>query len=153
MSGSLTLTIGGSLELILRPPPPDIIPELTFRYGAGFSITAKGTAMATTLPVGQRIHVAVAYKDSGGNAATVDGPVGWDSSNDAIATVTVDPGDSKLATVAAGGTVGSAQISCTADADLGAGVRSLVTLLDVTTVPGEAVAGVISVVGNPEPIP
>jgi hypothetical protein len=39
------------------------------------------------------------------------------------------------------------QITATADADLGAGVRNLVTVCDITIVAGEAVAGTIAPIG------
>ena len=51
----------------------------------------------------------------------------------------------------ASGETGTAQITATADADLGEGVRELITLLDVNVVAGEAVAGTISVVGSAQP--
>jgi hypothetical protein len=40
-----------------------------------------------------------------------------------------------------------------ADADLGERVRELATTMDVTVMAGEAVAGTITPVGEPEPIP
>ena len=55
-----------------------------------------------------------------------------------IGAVMLKPGDQ----------IGDCQISCKADADMGEGVRELVTLLDVTVVGGEAVAGTITPVGE-----
>ena len=49
--------------------------------------------------------------------------------------------------------LGQVQITATADADLGEGTRELVTLMDVTIVAGEAVAGVIQPLGEATPIP
>jgi len=152
MSNEITLTIGGALELILKPPPPEIITVVSVRYG-NFTAAARGTHMAYTLPVDKMIEVKVAYVDSHGNAAAVDGDVVWASSDEALATVTVSPDDSTECQITPVGPAGSAQITATADADLGAGVRELVTMLDLTLIAGEAVAGTISVVGDQQPIP
>ena len=108
--------------------------------------------MSYTLPVDHLIVVQVGYVDAHGNAAKVDGAVAWSSSNDEIARVRVDVADSTMCTVTAAAGTGIAQITATADADLGEGVRELVTLLDIEVVAGEAVAGTINVVATPQPI-
>ena len=150
---TITLQIGGSLDLNLRVPEPT--PEgftiITVQYGR-FTATAKGDQMAYTLPAGMMCSVQVAYVDANGNPASVDGEVTWTSSNDAIATAVVDPSDSTLCSISAIGGIGDAQITATADADLGGGTRELVTLLDVHIIAGEAVAGTISPVGEAQPI-
>ena len=153
MSGSLTLTLGGSVELILKQAPPaeTITTIVTARYGL-FSATAKGDYMAYTLPVDMLVVVQVAYVDGHGNPAAVDGPVQWDTSNAAIVDIRTDANDTTLCTLTAVGTLGTAQVTAEADADLGNGIRTLVTTLDVTTVAGEAVAGSISVVGEAQPV-
>lgn len=148
----ITVTLGGALDLILHPAPPAIVPVVTVWF-QGFSVTAKGEHMAYTLPVGMQVHAAIGYVDAGGNPAVVDGDVAWGSSNSAVADVVVDPQNSMACTIAARSAAGTAQITATADADLGSGVRTLVTLLDFTVVPGEAVAGTISIQGEAEPIP
>lgn len=152
MSGSLLVTLGGSLELILRPPPPDIIPVVTVKFGP-FSATARGTNMAYTLPSDMFVTAQIAYQDASGNPATVDGAVTWSSSDSTIVAVVGDAQDSTQCRIEAVGPVGSAQITATADADLGSGTRSLVTLLDVTVVAGEAVTGSITITSTPAPIP
>jgi hypothetical protein len=48
--------------------------------------------------------------------------------------------------------VGQAQVTATCDADLGDGVRELITLCDIEVVGGEAVAGTIQPVGEPDPL-
>jgi hypothetical protein len=48
--------------------------------------------------------------------------------------------------------LGTAQVVATADVDLGAGVQSLITTMDITVVAGQAVAGTISPTGPAEPI-
>ena len=51
------------------------------------------------------------------------------------------------------GPIGQVQVTATADADLGAGVRNIVTPLDIVVVAGEAMSGAITPVGPAEPIP
>jgi hypothetical protein len=150
-TNTITLQIGGSLALLLQPAPAIGHVIVTAHFGQ-FTATGVGD-MAYTLPVGMLVTAQVAYVDAGGNPAVIDGAVTWASSNDTVATAVVDSGDSTICTVSAPGAVGSAQITATADADLGAGVKTLVTLLDITVVAGEAVAGTISITGTPQPIP
>jgi hypothetical protein len=150
MSNSISVTFGGAIELILKPPPREgrVIVTATCDH-----FQAKGTDMAYTLPGGMQVHVRVDYVDANGHPAVVDGAVTWDSSAIDVVSVSADPVDTQNAVVVAGATLGTAQISATADADLGAGVRNVITIFDVTVVAGEAVSGTISPVGDPEPIP
>ena len=106
-----------------------------------------------TMPINYFIELQVSYVDAGGNPAAIDGLVDWESSNGAVVKVDVDPTDSTKCTMTSLAEVGQVQITATADADLGTGVRSLVTLMDVTIVAGEAVAGTISPVGSAQPVP
>src|SRR5262245_53378573 len=148
---TVNFKLGGVLEFVTEQPDP--LPRVTVTYQR-FTLTARGSVMFT-LPDGQQVQVKISYVDAQGNPAEVDGDVAWSSSDENIATVTVDPSDSTLAVVAAtvGGAIGQVQIIATADADLGAGTRELVTLMDVDVVAGEAVAGTISPVGGASPIP
>jgi hypothetical protein len=118
-----------------------------------FSTTAtlQEGRMAYNLPNGMQVGVTVAYVDQAGNPAVVDGAVTWTSSDDMIASVSATGNTS--ATIMAGADLGVAQITANADADLGSGVRSLLTLMDVTVVAGEAVSGTITPDGPPVPIP
>lgn len=150
LSGTINLQIGGSLELVLRPPPQGAV-IVTTRFG-GFSVTTKGTKMAYTLPSDMCVDVQIAYVDAAGNPAVVDGAVTWTSSAATIVTAAVDAADSTKCLISAIGPVGNAQITATADADLGAGVTNVVTLFDVTVVAGQAVAGTITVIDTPRPI-
>jgi hypothetical protein len=136
----------------LRPPPPSGDVIVTARYER-FTVTAKGSHMAYTLPVGMKITVEISYVDAAGNPAEVDdpGPI-WDTANPTIVTITPDQADPTKCEIAAPSTTGSAQVTATADVDLGDGVKSLITTLDLTVVAGEAVAGQIDVIGTPEPI-
>jgi hypothetical protein len=106
-----------------------------------------------TLPVDMEVKMQVAYVDSENNPAEIDGEVSWESSDDTIATVIVDGSDSTIVTVSPVGPTGQVQITASADADLGQGVRELITTSDITLVAGEAVAGTITPVGAPTPKP
>lgn len=100
--------------------------------------------MAYILPTDNTVPLQIAYKDRKGNAATVDGDVVWSSSDDTICKAVVNPNDSTKAALMPGANLGNAQISATADADLGEGVQQIITPFDVTVVAGSAVAGTIT---------
>ena len=109
--------------------------------------------MSYSLPLGKLINVQVAFVDSTGKPAKVDGDVTWTSSDTSIATTVVDPVDSTMCRISSAA-VGNTTISAEADADLGAGIRELIVTLDlmVVEVGGEAVAGTITVIGDPQDI-
>jgi hypothetical protein len=152
MNGSLTLTLGGTIELLLRPAPPAWSAVISVRY-EGFTATVKGVqSMAYTLPFGMFVGTRIDYVDSGGHPAQVDGPIVWASSDETIVTVEADAADDHLCTVTSATEIGQCQVTATADADLGAGITTLVCLLDVTVIAGEAVGGTISIVGEAAPI-
>jgi hypothetical protein len=100
-----------------------------------------------------QVPVKVTYVDAGGNPAKIDGEVAWASSDDTIAVVFMSSTDSSEAIIRPIGPVGQCQITATADADLGAGVRNIITPLDLTVVAGEAMSGSISPTGPATPIP
>lgn len=151
-SGNLHITFG-PLHVIHELEPQDGGQFLTVTLASRFKITLEGSHVMYNLPVGMQVQMQVAYVDSGGNAAAVDGDVTWESSDPAIATATVDAADSTIVTVTPVGPAGQVQVTATADADLGSGVRELITIADITVVAGEAVAGTISPVGAATPIP
>ena len=105
-----------------------------------------------TMPVGYGVELQVSYVDAGGNPATVDGPVAWSTSDASIVRVATDSSDTTRCGLTAGEKVGQAQVTATADADLGQGVRNIVTFLDVTVIAGEAVAGTISPISEAAPV-
>jgi len=148
---AIKFQLNGLIQLCVEPEPRHGA-KITIQYG-GFSITGWGDNMAYKLPDDKTIAVKVAYVDAKGNAAAVDGDVTWSSSDDAIATVTADGSDSMSALITPVGPLGQVQISVTADADLGEGIRELITITDLEIVAGEAIAGTISPVGEPQPIP
>jgi Bacterial Ig-like domain (group 2) len=145
-------SLNGVLRLLYVPPQTNGSGcKVTLRYER-FQITAWGDNMSYKLPIDKQVNVEVVYVDAKGNTAVVDGEVAWASSNEAIATVEPNPDETSMAIVRSVD-LGQAQITATADADLGEGVRTLITTMDVETVAGDAVAGTISPVGDAETIP
>jgi hypothetical protein len=124
---------------------------LTLKYGQ-FIITMEGTHAMYTLPVDHTVQMQVAYTDAMGNPATIDGEVTWESSDASLAIVNADPSDTTICRVTPVGSLGQVQVTATCDADLGSGVRELITTCDIEIVGGEAVTGSIQPVGEPEPI-
>ena len=120
-----------------------------------FIVTAEGIHMAYTLANDHYVNVQVAYVDSKGNPAQVDGDVVWASSNDAIVTVAVltESVDTTKAQIKPGVEIGQAQITATADARIGPDIKEIICTLDVMVVGGEAVSGTITPTGDPLPIP
>jgi hypothetical protein len=144
---TVEFNLGGTLRFLVEE---DIAALVTLNYG-NFTITARGDKMAYTLPIDYAVKAHVSYVDRAGNPAVVDGDVAWASSDESIVTVQVDASDSSNVTIGAMSKIGQAQVSATADADLGTGTREIITLMDVSVVAGEAVAGTISPVGDAIP--
>lgn len=103
-------------------------------------ITFKGENVSEILGVGHYATVTVEWKDAHGNPAKVDGPTKWESTDPAVLTVTVSTGNPLIANAKAIA-IGSAQIHATADADLGEGIKTVTSTIDVTVIAGEAVGG------------
>lgn len=80
----------------------------------------------------------IAAVDGRGNPAPIDGVPTWVSSDPTI--LTVEPSaDGLSALVKSVGPLGNAQVTVTADADMGAGTVSITGLQDVTVIAGQAV--------------
>lgn len=115
--------------------------------------------MSFTLPADKQARLQIQYVDANNNPARVDGTVSWDSSDEDVARVEPlaatpqDVPEGGAVMLIPGSKVGACQVSARADADLGSGVRDIVTLFDVEVVGGEAVAGTISPVGELIPKP
>ena len=106
-----------------------------------FVITAEGDHVMYTLPVDHTVKMQVNYVDAKGNPASVDGDVSWESSDASIISVSVDPSDSTICTRCAGRQHWArCRSPRQCDADLGEGVRELITTCDIDGW-GEAVAG------------
>ena len=80
--------------------------------------------------------------DAKGNPAQLDGAPVFSVADEKLLTITTSP-DGR-ATIAAVGPVGTTQVSVTADADLGAGVKTIAATLDVQVIASEAVTLSIS---------
>lgn len=104
--------------------------------------------MALILTDEQKVKLSVSFLTKAGNAAKVDGAPVWSSSNDTVISLVVAE-DGLSADAVTVGPLGSAQVSVSADADLGEGVRSIVGTLDLEVVAAEA-ATVGIAAGAPE---
>lgn len=100
-----------------------------------------------SITIDQKVTASVKFVDRAGNAARVDGLPSWSSSDSNVAEVVASE-DGMTAVVLAKG-VGSVQISVTADADLGEGVKPLTRAATLEVVSGEAVDEQITF-GEPE---
>jgi hypothetical protein len=151
-SSTIDFKLRDILQIATSRKKPVGVAIITLRYD-GFSVTAKcEDNMAYTLPNDHKVQVKISYLDAKGNPAAVDGPVVWSSSNEQVLTVAVDLADSTLATVLPANLLSQAQVVATADADVGEGVKQIITTMDVTVVAGMAVSGTIAPVGAPVPI-
>lgn len=135
-------------------PDPVVVVQTTCN---GFTTTITGAMnMAYTLPADKIVEVKISYKDANGNDASIDGAVSWETSDAEIVNA-VPPAnpeaDNSHVVLMPGTKIGNCQITAKADADLGTGVRELVTPFDVTVVGGEAVTGTIEPVGEQQPKP
>jgi hypothetical protein len=102
-----------------------------------------------TMTATQQSDLTFEVEDSKGNPAQVEGTPAW-ASADETRVIVEAAADGMTAVIKAVGpmTTSPVQVSVTADADLGAGVKPLVGLLDVTVLAGEA--SVISITaGSP----
>lgn len=95
----------------------------------------------------QKVTLSISPVDAKGNPAAVDGAPAWSSSDDTILAVTAAPDG--MSAVAVAGKIGDAQISVTADADMGGGTTTIAGALDVSVLAGQAVAFTINA-GTPE---
>jgi hypothetical protein len=148
----LEIVFTNPLRIVEEVEEPSVGKQLLTIEYEQFSILVEGDHVMYNLPVDHQVAMEVTYVDANNNPAKVDGAVGWTSSDETIATVKVDGQDSAICTVVPVGKAGQCQVTATADADLGSGVRSLVTICDIEVVAGEAVAGSIQPLGEAQPI-
>lgn len=107
--------------------------------------------MATILTDVQQVSCSLDPRNAKGNPAPLDGVPQWASSNPAVATV--EPAADGLSALVKAVSVGTAQISCVADADLDVGeLREITGILDIEVKPSEAVTLGITA-GTPETQP
>jgi hypothetical protein len=84
----------------------------------------------------QRLPLRVTAKDHAGNPATVDGAPTWESSD--LNVLTVEPSADGMTCFAVPVALGTADVTVTADADLGEGVTSITNVITITITPGTA---------------
>ena len=105
--------------------------------------------MGSSMQAGTRATVSVAWKDSGGNPAKVDGPTTWESTDPTVVECTVATGNPLIANLFAPGKIGKCQVHANADADMGQGVKPVTATYDVEVISGEAVGGEITFTQSP----
>lgn len=150
----VSVSFATPLQLIVQQtPPPEPSKAGVWVESTCDGLTVKGMApIMYTLPNDKSVQLKITYVDAKGNPAKVDGDVEWTSSDEDICGIATT-GDSTLVTLIPGSKVGQCQIKATADADLGEGVKEIITPFDLEVVAGSAVAGTITPTGEPQPIP
>jgi hypothetical protein len=93
--------------------------------------------MAFELPATHQVSVSVEFKDRRGNPAPVDEPPTWAVDNSELLTLGVEP-DGMSCVVIPVGPLGTANITLTADADLGDGSTPIIGTLEVQITGGTA---------------
>ena len=145
----LEISFSSPLKIMKVSEQPVGYSLLTIQFDQ-FTIEARGNVMYN-LPADHTVTMQVSYVDGAGNPAKVDGEVTWFTANEELATIEVDANDGTICKVIPK-KAGRTQVSARADADLGEGVRELLTVCDIMIVAGEAVAGSIQPTGEPVPI-
>jgi hypothetical protein len=102
----------------------------------------------TILADNQKVTLTTEFINAEGNLARVDGSPEWDTSNEDLFKLT-PASDGNSCEVEALGPLGTGQVSVTADADLGDGVRTVSGVVTIEVVGSEAVVAAINVM-NPQ---
>lgn len=151
---TLTLERMTSALEMLKSQNEQILDQLVPGPAVGFIFTAildDGTinigVNQMNLTDSQQATLSIQPVDKKGNPALVDGVPAWLSSNSEVVTVTPSA-DGLSAVAVAVGPLGTATVSVTADADLGAGVTEIAGSLDITITAGAATTVSISA-GDP----
>lgn len=104
----------------------------------------KGDLTTMILTDTQEVDLSIQPEDKKGKPAQVDGTPAWVSSDPTIVEV-IPAADGLSAVAKAGANLGHAQISVSADADLGAGVITITGVMEFDIVAGQAVSlGVVA---------
>ena len=99
----------------------------------------------------QECDLQIELLTAAGNPGKVDGVPIWSVSNPSVITLTVEDGGLKALVSSA--SLGTCQVSVTVDADLGAGVRQVTGVLDISVQPAEVVSvGVLSGTPRTKPV-
>jgi len=103
--------------------------------------------MATGITATQQVTYTIAPKDSKGRPAELDGVPVWAVSDETV--LAIEPAADGLSAVVKAQAPGSARVSVTGDADMGAGIEPIIGTDDITVRPGKAVVLEL-VAGAPE---
>ena len=108
--------------------------------------------MALILTDEQECELSAEFTTSAGNPGRVDGVPTWTVSNPGVVSLIVSD-DGTQALIRTTGGLGSTQVAVSADADLGAGVRQVSAVLDVTVQAAEVVTvGIVAGAPRPKPV-
>jgi len=105
-----------------------------------------GVEIMVTMTTTQQVDIGpITATDRRGNPAPLDGAPTFGSSDEAVCTVEAHPsGDPAMALAKAVGPTGSVQITVSADADLGEGVKPIQGILQIDVLAAEASTLVIA---------
>lgn len=123
--------------------------ELRFVARQGLGVVFLKGKLMLLLSNAQKVTAIVEPLDQYGSPARIDGVPSWNNSDPSIVSL-VPAADGLTAVVTALGPLGLTQISATADADLGQGVRPISQQADIQVEASEAVTLGIKF-GAPEP--
>jgi hypothetical protein len=118
-------------------------PVVRFRLAIGSIAVQFMGDFQMQLPDDKTVSATVSFVDAKGNPAKVDGVPVWAVDNTDVVVVTAAD-DGMSATFTPATTLGTAQVSVSADADLGAGVTQIVGLGTIEVIAGQAVAAQIN---------
>jgi len=121
---------------ILAAVTPLPVAKILFTFDLEGQIST-GDYMKIT--VTQKFAAAIAPVDKFNNPATIDGKPVWEAADPTIVSL-VPSVDGLSVDVVAVGKVGTSQVSVTVDADLGAGVATIVETFQVDVIAGQAVS-------------
>jgi len=141
----IEISFATPLRLMFDQPSGEYRAFFTFQFD---NFVFRGENMSATMQIGTYATVSVEWKDSKDNPAKVEGPTKWESTVPATVQCTVATGNPLIANLYAPGPLGKAQIQATADADLGSGVKTVTSTIEVEVISGEAVGGEITFTQN-----
>lgn len=127
------------LDVCRRSSPPQVIVRIQV---GDVSIEMEGDWLMLKMPIDRKVTATVAFKDRAGNSAPVDGVPAWSVQPDGLLTCESSE-DGMSATFTPTGTLGTAQVIVTADAEIGDGITNLTLEGYIELVGGQAVTGVI----------
>lgn len=138
----------------LKPAPLPVEPAVSIKI----LIDGREVDKMEFLSGEQKRKLSLVIEDAKGNPAKVDGAPVWAMSDESLGSLVV-AADGMSAALSSNGKMGAFKVQVSADADMGAGVKSLLAEADFEVLSGEAVKmslvseAVVEPVPVPEPIP